>query len=111
MSADPPPFEIDKADVDGHLLLTLRGELDLASAPELEDAALPVIRDGGRVVIDLRGLEFIDSSGVRVLVAGHAAAQVSGGHVKVVRAVRESPVDRVIDIAGIADALDMVDEP
>lgn len=110
MTADPPPFEIDHAHVDGRLLLTLRGELDLATAPELEAAALPVIRDGGHVVIDLRGLGFIDSSGVRVLIAGHAAARLSGGQVTVVRAARDSPVDRVIAIAGIADALDMVDE-
>ncbi len=92
-------------------MLTLRGELDLATASELENAALPVIRDGGSVVIDLRGLEFIDSSGVRVLVAGHAAARLSGGMLTIVRAPTDSAVDRVIAIAGITEALDMVDQP
>jgi anti-sigma B factor antagonist len=111
MSADPPPFAIDQAQDDDRLLLTLRGELDLATAPELETAALPVVRDGGHVVVDLRTLEFIDSSGVRVLVAGHAAARLSGGRLTVVRAAHDSPVGRVIAIAGIDDALDMVDEP
>jgi len=111
MTAEPPPFEIDQAQDEGRLVLTLRGELDLASAPVLEAAALPVVRDGGRVVIDLRGLTFIDSSGVRVLVAGHAAARLSGGGVTIVRAALDGPVDRVIAIAGITEALDMVDEP
>jgi anti-anti-sigma factor len=111
MTAEPPPFQIEQTEAEGRTVLTLRGELDLASAPELEAATLPVVRDGGHVVIDLRGLQFIDSSGVRVLVAGHAAARRSGGGVTVVRAAADSPVDRVIAIAGIDDALDMVDEP
>jgi anti-anti-sigma factor len=109
MSAEPPPFQIEQTEADGRTVLTLRGELDLASAPQLEEATLPIIREGGRVVIDLRGLEFIDSSGVRVLVAGHTAARRSGGGVTIVRAPADSPVDRVIAISGIDDALDMVD--
>jgi anti-anti-sigma factor len=111
MATDPPPFQIEQTQDDGQIVLTLRGELDLATAPDLEEAALPVIRGGGRVTIDLRGLEFIDSSGVRVLVAGHAAARLSGGSLTIVRAPIDGPVDRVIAIAGITEALDMVDEP
>jgi anti-sigma B factor antagonist len=111
MTAEPPPFAIVQARDDERLTLSLSGELDLATAPQLEEAALPAIREGGHVVVDLRALEFIDSSGVRVLVAGHAAAQLSGGRLTIVRAAEDSPVDRVIAISGIANALDMVTEP
>ena len=62
---------------------SLRGELDLATAPELE--RLLEERGGDEVVVDLRALEFMDSSGVRVLVAGHALAGREGGRLAIVR--------------------------
>lgn len=51
------------------LILELRGELALASAPELarrlhDEEAIGV---GLRVVIDLSGVEFLDSAGLHVL--------------------------------------------
>ena len=47
-------------------LLTLTGELDLASAPEFERALLDA--DGQRtLVLDLRGLHFIDCASLRTI--------------------------------------------
>lgn len=56
------------------MILSIRGEIDLASAPlisqELQDAARSSSR---RIVLDLAALDFIDSSGIRALLAqGHA---------------------------------------
>jgi anti-sigma B factor antagonist len=44
--------------------LTLRGELDLGTAPQLEQALADA---NGEVLLDLRGLTFMDSTGVRLL--------------------------------------------
>jgi anti-sigma B factor antagonist len=50
------------------LTLTLRGELDLASAPMLERHLHDAQASGAeRVVVDLGGLEFLDSAGLHVL--------------------------------------------
>ena len=110
MAGDPIEFSIATQELDGRLVVTPAGELDLATAPELEQIVMPAVRDGGQVIVDLRRLAFMDSSGVRVLVEGHALAAESAGRLTIVRPPAGSPVDRVIDIAGIARALEMVDE-
>ena len=53
----------------GHWVVALRGELDLANAPSVA-AHLPaaVTTYGPRAIVDLAGLEYIDSSGLGVLV-------------------------------------------
>jgi len=59
------PLLIDRVEADGAVLLYLRGELDLGSAPLLRAA---LARLGGRtVVIDLGDLTFMDSTGLAVL--------------------------------------------
>lgn len=61
-------FELTRQD-DGSALLTLEGELDMASAPEVEAALEPVIAGGARkVIIDAAGLRFADSSAIALLV-------------------------------------------
>ena len=63
-------FSIGKAHVPGRVVVvTVRGELDAASAPRLKDALHDLGREGGHdVVVDVEGLTFIDSSGVHVLI-------------------------------------------
>jgi anti-anti-sigma factor len=108
---EQPPFSIDVARQGDRTLLSLSGELDLATVGELEEAINGRLEAGEEIVVDLRPLEFMDSSGVRALVAGHQAAQQVGGSLVIVRASQGSEVDRVIDVSGIATALGMVDEP
>ena len=53
---------------DSVIILTLRGHLDLHSAPRLSQEIQDVIRQGAsRLVIDLGGVDYIDSSGIGVL--------------------------------------------
>ncbi|WCB92169.1 Anti-sigma F factor antagonist [Baekduia alba] len=91
--------------------MTVRGELDLATAPELEETLMAPLRDGRHTVLDLRGLDFMDSTGVRVIVAAHLAAQESGGRLAIVRTDPAGPVGRVLEISGLDAVLDLVDEP
>jgi anti-anti-sigma factor len=108
---EQPPFAIEVAEQAGRTILNLSGELDLATVGELEDAVTRRLQAGEDLVVDLRSLQFMDSSGVRALVAGHQEAQNGGGSLVIVRPPRDSEVDRVIDVSGIATALGMVDEP
>jgi anti-sigma B factor antagonist len=105
------PFSIDVAKRDGRTVLSLAGELDIATVGELETAIGDGLAGGDELVLDLRGLEFMDSSGVRALVSGHAAARDGDGSLVIVCARAGTEVARVIEVSGIAGALGMVDEP
>jgi anti-sigma B factor antagonist len=107
----PAPFSVQVDDADDRQVVTVRGELDLATAPQLEEVLLPALHDGGTAVLDLRPLDFMDSTGVRVIVAAHHAAQDSGGRLAIVRTDPEGPVGRVLEISGLDAILDLVDEP
>jgi stage II sporulation protein AA (anti-sigma F factor antagonist) len=106
----PTPFSVDVADRDGRVVVTVEGELDLATAGDVEAVVLPAVRDGRHAVLDLRRLEFMDSSGVRVLVAAHGAAGESGGRLSVVRSAPGSAVQRVLEISGLEGILELVDD-
>jgi anti-sigma B factor antagonist len=63
----------------GVLILELRGELDLASAPALQRHVAGALALGsGRVVIDLSRLEFLDSTGLQVLLYAHRKLRENG---------------------------------
>jgi anti-anti-sigma factor len=106
----PAPFSVSVEQTDARLLVSARGELDLATAPELEDALLPPLHGGADVVLDLRALEFMDSTGVRVIVAAHLAAQEHDGAFAVA-VVPDGPVARVLEISGLDAVLRMVEGP
>lgn len=107
--SQPAPFSVSVAQQDGRVLVAVRGELDLATAPQLEEALLPRLQEGGHALLDLRELEFMDSTGVRVIVAAHLAAQDHGGRLSVVRTSPDSPVGRVLEVSGLDGVLHVVD--
>jgi anti-anti-sigma factor len=111
MATPPEEFSITAGDRDGRAYLTLRGELDLATAPELEELVNARIDASRDVVVDLRGLEFMDSSGIRVLVAAHARAGRVGTRLFIVRPEPESAVGKIVEVAGLDGELNIVDDP
>jgi anti-sigma B factor antagonist len=68
-------------------VVTISGEIDIASGPQLRDQLLGVIRrHGARLTLDLTGVTFIDCAGINVLMAAHRRAQLQGGSLRVLRA-------------------------
>jgi anti-sigma B factor antagonist len=111
MATPPEDFAISTSEIGGRAQLTLRGELDLATAPELEQILMERIDQSQDVVVDLRGLEFMDSSGIRVLVAAHARAGRGGTQVFIVRPEPDSAVAKIVDVAGLDRELNILDDP
>ena len=111
MARPPEEFSITADDRAGRAHLTLRGELDLATAPELEQLVNESLDAGNEVVVDLRGLEFMDSSGIRVLVAAHARAARVGARLFVVRPAVGSAVAKIVQVSGLDGELNIVDDP
>ncbi len=84
------------------LVLSVTGELDMATAPELEEA-VERAQGGSAIIIDLRDLTFIDSSGIRTLLHVYAAGQ--NGHSTVSFICGQSTVQRTLQIAGVEELL------
>ena len=91
-------------------MLTVAGELDLASAPALEDELDKALDGGaGRIVVDLRELEFIDSTGLSVLVKAHQRAQESDQEFGLVKGGAQ--VQRLLSLTGLSDRLTVAETP
>ena len=87
---------------DGHAVVALRGELDLADAVAVAAALTAVaVREPG-IIVDLAGLEFIDSSGVAALARGRRQARQAGGDL--ILAAPQQRVMRVLATTRLADA-------
>ena len=91
------------------VVVTVRGEVDLATAPELESCVSRAFEGApGAVILDLAALTFIDSSGLRVLVTLARDATTRGSSM----ALRNVPphAQRVLDLTGLADIFPRADE-
>jgi anti-sigma B factor antagonist len=86
-------------------VVTVRGEIDITTAPVLIDALLPVLEDNsGPVVIDLSAVPFMDSTGVQLLVDTLRRLRPHGRRLTI--ACREGgQVHRVLALVGLLDAL------
>jgi anti-anti-sigma factor len=103
-------FRVEVRSENGARLLSVAGELDLASSPTLEQELERVLADGpGLVIIDLRELEFIDSTGLSVLIRAHNRAQETGHRLGVVNGSRQ--VRRLLSLTGVAERLTIVESP
>jgi anti-sigma B factor antagonist len=111
MATPPEEFAISTTEIDDRAHLTLRGELDIATAPELEDLLTERIDANQEVIVDLRGLEFMDSSGIRVLVAAHARAGRAGTRLFIVRPAPGTAVAKIVEVAGLDGELNILDDP
>lgn len=96
----PTTFSIDKSQTGSVCVLTVNGELDLATAPQLEQALLGV-NGVERIVVDLTGLSFIDSSGLRTLLLARR------GNVPVSVVISSGAVRRTFEVAGTLDLLEI----
>ncbi len=66
--ASSAAFSVDLVDQPGGpVLLRLRGELDVLSAPAFRARLLDLMPERAPLVVDLNGLDFMDSSGLAVL--------------------------------------------
>jgi anti-anti-sigma factor len=64
----------------GHVIATLRGDLDIATAPAMREQLLSLLRPGAsRLVVDLSAVRYADASGLAVLVGTRRRARLLGG--------------------------------
>jgi anti-anti-sigma factor len=102
------PFELTSSRVAGALVVTIVGEIDMATAPEVS-RAIDSGHDGAeRVVVDLTEVTFLDSSALNALVHCQRTLAESDIGFRVV-----SPSDRavrnVFDITHLTGPLSVVE--
>jgi anti-anti-sigma factor len=89
-------------------VITVTGELDLASSPTLQTELDRVeSRVGDPVIIDLSNLEFMDSTGLSVVVRAHQRAQRDGRRFALVKG--SAQVQQLFALTGIAQRITLAD--
>lgn len=89
----------------GHVLVTVSGEIDVATAEQLRVRLAGPAGDGRRVIVDLSGVSFIDAAGARVLAGAAARAAARGGSLQLAAAGRL--VRRVLALTGLDQRIPM----
>jgi anti-sigma B factor antagonist len=103
-------FRVEVRNADATTVISVSGELDLASSPALEEELERVAQsDAQLVVVDLRGLEFMDSTGLSVLVRAHQRAEENGRRLGLINGSQQ--VQRLLTLTGVADRLALTDVP
>jgi len=84
------PFDVQRTGDETRV--TVRGSLDINSAPDLADAIDKVVATRpAKVTVDLSGLDLIDSSGVAALVKLYKGVRGGGGAITISGA-RDQPL-------------------
>jgi anti-sigma B factor antagonist len=97
-------LEVDIARVDSADLVSVSGELDMASALGLAGPLTDIANDGdGSVVVDLSRLSFMDSTGMSVLLNARRRLIRQGRGMLVV--CPAGPVLRVFELTSMIDTL------
>jgi anti-anti-sigma factor len=98
-----PNFHIESEVQPEATVVTVTGELDIASAPQLESTLAELNSPQRMVVIDLRQLEFVDSTGLGVLVRAHQHAAERGTRIGLVRGAGQ--VEKLLSLTGLESQL------
>lgn len=105
--SDSDGFAAEVGESDGRAVVTVRGEIDVATAGAFWSAVERACALSPRLIIDLTGTAFMDSTGLAVLVRTHRRL-AQDPDALVVRVPATSPVRKVMAVSGL-DRLVTVD--
>ena len=98
----PGAFEASSAELKGGIrVVSVRGELDLGTAPELEGPLEEAVGANEPLLIDLSECEFIDSTGIAMIVRAWQRLGDGTGSARVVICSGNEQVRRVLEITGL----------
>ena len=89
-------------------VLTVSGEIDIATAPSLRERLHSLLADGKhRLIIDLDDVGFLDSTALGVLVGALKRSRMENGEVRI--ACAQPRVLKVFEITRLDSAFDLFD--
>jgi anti-sigma B factor antagonist len=96
----PTALDTDIRLCESGVSVTIRGDIDVHSAPRLRDRLDEVLRqEEERVVVHLDEVTFMDSTGLGVLVGAHKAQVAAGGRFELV--CSEPRILRIVHLTGL----------
>ena len=105
-------FDVERTTVLGRPALSVRGELDLATAPRLAEAAESQLSQQPQfLVVDLTDTTFLDSSGARELARIARRAAEGGVALEVICPRANRPVRLVVDLLELRAVVPIVESP
>ena len=91
---------LDVKERNGWAVLSVRGEVDVYTAPQFREQLIQLVDKGQRsIVVDLEGVEFLDSTGLGVLVGGLKRVRSHDGDLALVCTQRR--ILKVLEITGL----------
>jgi anti-sigma B factor antagonist len=95
------------SEIAGWTVVSLYGELDVATTPGLREQLVELIADGARMlVLDLDGVDFIDSTGLGTIISVLKRARTHGGDLRLV--CTQSRITRLFEITGLDKAVPLL---
>jgi anti-sigma B factor antagonist len=95
------------SELSGWTVVTVYGELDVATSPELRERLIELVNDGrARLVLALDGIDFLDSTGLGTIVSVLKRARTHGGDLRLV--CTETRITRLFEITGLDKAVPLL---
>ncbi|WP_173434275.1 STAS domain-containing protein [Allosalinactinospora lopnorensis] len=83
-----------------YAVVTVRGEIDLYTAPQLRSGFVDALEDGARrLIVDMSRVDFCDSTGMSVLLSAMKRSREKGGDLELV--APKSAVMKVLEVTGL----------
>lgn len=99
---------LDVTENNGVSVLTVRGEVDVYTAPRLRERLVEMAGDGKyNIVVDLEGVDFLDSTGLGVLVGGLKRLRSHDGDLSLV--CTQHRILKVFEITGLTKVFSIYD--
>lgn len=102
-------FNVEVSRDERGVVISVSGELDLATSPVLDAALIRAGAAAERVTLDLRKVSFMDSTGLSVLVKAQRHATESDQPLVVMTG--NDQVLRLLNLTGVADRLTLITPP
>jgi anti-sigma B factor antagonist len=94
----------DVSEVEGWTVVTVHGEIDVATSPTLRERLIDLVNDGAtRLVLDLETVDFLDSTGLGTIVSLLKRVRTQGGDLRLV--CTEARIRRLFEITGLDKAV------
>jgi anti-sigma B factor antagonist len=101
-------FQIEERSEGGVTIVTVSGEIDVATAPQLQESLHALIAQGrSSLVIDLLAVTFLDSTALGVLVGALKRCREQGGDLQLVMA--DVRIMKIFEITGLITVFPIVD--
>lgn len=95
-------FDISEEERDGVAVTSVKGEIDVATAPQLRERLQRQASAGAAtIIVDLLNVTFLDSTALGVLVGALKRSREAGGELRLV--IEQPRILKVFEITGLTD--------